>query len=67
MKHKGELTLAKRAPTTVEAILPIVVMLLLLIVGNGIYGLNPEVLLIISSIFAGFIAWRVGLKWDDMM
>lgn len=59
--------MAKRAPTTLEAILSIAVMLLLLIIGNGVYGLNPEVLLILSSIFAGFIAWRVGLKWDDMM
>lgn len=67
MENKGEPNLTKRAPTTVEAILPIVVMLLLLIVGNGIYGLNPEILLILSSIFAGFIAWRVGLKWNDMM
>lgn len=57
----------KRAPTAWEAFIPIVVMLLLLVIGNGVYGLAPEILLIISSIFAGFIALRVGVNWNEMM
>src|SRR5690625_5215351 len=57
----------KRKPTAIEAFTPIIIMLLLLVIGNGIYGLAPEILLIISSIFAGFIALRVGVRWDDMM
>ncbi|MBP1948335.1 Na+/H+ antiporter NhaC [Virgibacillus litoralis] len=57
----------KRQPTLLEAFLPIVVMLLLLAIGYGVYGFSPEPLLILSSIFAGFIALRVGVNWDEMM
>lgn len=57
----------QRKPTLLEACLPIFVMLLLLAIGYGVYGLSPEPLLILASIFAGFIAMRVGVKWDDMM
>ena len=56
-----------RKPTLLEAALPIVVMLLLLAIGYGVYGLSPEPLLILSAIFAGFIAMRVGVKWADML
>ncbi|MFB4168358.1 Na+/H+ antiporter NhaC [Virgibacillus sp. JSM 102003] len=57
----------KRQPTLLEAFLPIVVMLLLLAIGYGVYGFSPEPLLILASIFAGFIALRVGVNWDEMM
>src|SRR5699024_3137086 len=57
----------QRKPTLFEAFIPIVAMLLLLAIGYGVYGLSPEPLLILASIFAGFIALRVGVKWDDMM
>lgn len=57
----------KRKPTLLEAFIPIVIMLLLLSIGYGVYGLSPEPLLILASIFAGFIALRVGVKWDEMM
>ncbi len=57
----------KRQPTLLEAFLPIVVMLLLLAIGYGVYGFSPEPLLILASVFAGFIALRVGVNWDEMM
>lgn len=57
----------KRKPNLLEAFSPIVVMLLLLAIGYGVYGLNPEPLLILASIFAGLIAIRLGIKWDEMM
>ncbi|UOQ94905.1 Na+/H+ antiporter NhaC [Halobacillus shinanisalinarum] len=57
----------QRKPTLLEAFIPIVAMLLLLAIGYGVYGFSPEPLLIIASIFAGFIALRVGVKWDEMM
>ncbi|MEC5423347.1 Na+/H+ antiporter NhaC [Virgibacillus sp. C22-A2] len=57
----------KRKPTLLEALIPIVAMLLLLAVGYGVYGLSPEPLLISASIVAGIIALRVGVKWDEMM
>src|SRR5699024_3567485 len=43
------------------------VMLLLLAIGFGVFGLNPEPLLILSSVYAGFIALRLGFSWEDMM
>jgi NhaC family Na+:H+ antiporter len=57
----------KRKPTLLEAALPIIVMLLLLAIGYGVYGLRPEPLLILSAIFAGFIAMRLGVGWEDML
>ena len=57
----------KRKPTLLEAALPIIVMLLLLAIGYGVYGLRPEPLLILSAIFAGFIAMRLGVVLEDML
>lgn len=57
----------KRHPNLFEAFSPIVVMLFLLAIGYGIYGFNPEPLLILASVYAGIIALRLGLKWDEMM
>jgi NhaC family Na+:H+ antiporter len=57
----------KRKPNLFEAFSPIVVMLLLLAIGFGVFDLNPEPLLILSSVYAGFIALRLGLSWSDMM
>src|SRR5699024_11656897 len=57
----------KRKPTLLESCLPIIVMLLLLAIGYGVFGLSPEPLLILSSIFAGFIAMRLGVSWDEML
>ncbi|MBR3118772.1 MAG: Na+/H+ antiporter NhaC, partial [Oceanobacillus sp.] len=57
----------QRRPTLLEAFLPIIVMLLLLAIGYGVYGLSPEPLLILASIFAGVIALRVGVNWNEMM
>src|SRR5699024_11472575 len=36
-------------------------------IGFGVFGLNPEPLLILSSVYAGFIALRLGFSWEDMM
>src|SRR5699024_2199416 len=57
----------KRKPNLFEAFSPIVVMLLLLAIGFGVFGLNAEPLLILSSVYAGFIALRLGFSWSDMM
>lgn len=57
----------KRKPNLLEAFLPIIVMLLLLAIGYGVYGLNPEPLLVLAAVFAGLIAMRLGSKWTDMM
>lgn len=57
----------KKQPNLFEAFSPIVVMLLLLAIGYGVYGLNPEPLLILASVYAGFIALRLGYSWEEMM
>ncbi|WP_227995133.1 Na+/H+ antiporter NhaC [Oceanobacillus sp. CFH 90083] len=57
----------RKQPNLFEAFSPIVVMLLLLAIGFGVYGFSPEPLLILASVYAGFIAWRLGYTWDDMM
>ena len=57
----------KRVPTFSEAIMPIIVMLVVLTVGKGMMGLATEPLLILVTVFAGTMAWRLGYSWDDMM
>lgn len=58
---------AKRMPTILEALIPVVAMLLVLFIGKGVLGYSTEPLLIIVACVAAFIAWRVGCTWDDML
>ncbi|MTI71985.1 MAG: Na+/H+ antiporter NhaC [Firmicutes bacterium] len=57
----------KRKPTFLEAILPIIVMLLLLGFGYGYMHLRAEPLLILAAGFAGIIGKRTGLTWKEML
>ena len=54
-------------PTILEALIPVVAMLLVLFIGKGVLGFSTEPLLIIVACVAAFIAWRVGCTWDDML
>jgi len=65
MKEKKER--AKRLPTFAESITPIVAMLLILTIGKGVFGYSTEPLLIMVAAIAAFIAFRVGITWDEMM
>ena len=65
MKEKKER--AKRLPTFAESITPIVAMLLILTIGKGVFGYSTEPLLIMVAAIAAFIAFRVGVTWDEMM
>lgn len=57
----------KRKPTFVEAILPIIFMVLALVVGKGKFKFPTEICLLSSAIFAGLIAyWRLGMSFDEM-
>lgn len=58
---------AKRMPTILEALIPVVAMLLVLFIGKGVLGFSTEPLLIIVACVAAFIAWRVGCTWDEML
>ena len=65
MKEKKER--AKRLPTFAESITSIVAMLLILTIGKGVFGYSTEPLLIMVAAIAAFIAFRVGITWDEMM
>lgn len=56
-----------RKPSFSEALLPIIFILVLLSVGYGIFQLDLPVLLVLSAIFAGLLAKRLGWTWDEMM
>lgn len=56
----------KQKPTFVQAIIPILFMVLSLTFGVGVLKLRTEPILILSAFVAGFIAWRLGYSWDEM-
>ena len=58
---------SNRKLSFLEAILPIIFLLLCLSIGYGIFRLKVEILLILSAIFSSFIAYKVGITWDEMM
>lgn len=55
-----------REPTFVEAAAPLLVATVLLTVGYGILGINVEILLITSAVFAGLIGLRLGFRYDEI-
>ncbi|MFK4784379.1 Na+/H+ antiporter NhaC [Fusobacterium sp. MFO224] len=57
----------KKKPSFLQAVIPIISMILLLGVGYGIYGLRAEVLMLISAGIAGIIAMSLGYTWEDIM
>ncbi|MCF4175128.1 Malate-2H(+)/Na(+)-lactate antiporter [Vibrio mediterranei] len=61
------MTNSKPLPSFGLALAPIAVMFLLLAIGYGALGLRIEVLLLISAAFTGFIAWKMGYNWDDII
>lgn len=57
----------KKKPTFLQAIIPIVAMIVLLGVGYGLMGLRAEFLMLISAGIAGIIAVTLGYTWDDII
>jgi len=57
----------KRDPTFMEAIIPIISMLILLGVGYGYMRLRIQVLLLLAAFVAAIVGKRIGLTWDEMM
>lgn len=57
----------KRKPTFLEAVIPIIAMLFILTIGKGVLGYSTEPLLILVACVAAFIAFRVGVTWDEML
>ena len=66
-KEKAKKVREKRKPAFWEAILPIIAMLVILTIGKGVLGYSTEPLLILVSCGAAFIAFRVGVTWDEML
>lgn len=64
-KEKEKITLRK--PTFLEAFTPIVAMLVILTYGKGVMGYATEPLLLLVAGIAAFLAFRVGVTWDEIM
>ena len=58
---------ALRKPTFLEAFTPIIAMLVILTYGKGVMGYATEPLLLLVAGIAAFIAFRVGVTWDEIM
>ncbi|QEK10961.1 Na+/H+ antiporter NhaC [Crassaminicella thermophila] len=56
----------KKMPTVIQAIIPIVFMIVSLAVGYGYFKLRTEPLLVLSAFVAGIIAMRLGYTWNEM-
>ena len=59
--QKNEETKARRMPTFVESITPIIAMMVILTVGKGYLGYATEPLLLLVAAIAAIIAFRVGV------
>lgn len=56
----------KRAPTLFEAASCFLFLAVIIGVGFGYYDIPIQPLLLLSAAYAAFIAYRVGLTWEDM-
>ena len=55
-----------RKPTCLESSSTIIVMVIVVVIGFIFFNIPIQVLLLISSAYASFIAYRVGLRWEDL-
>ncbi len=56
----------KKKPTFVQAVMPIVFMMVTLVIGVGYMKLKAEPILILIAFLAGGIAISLGYSWDEM-
>lgn len=61
-KHESRI----RKPTLIEALIPIVFMIVALIVGIFIYDTDPHIPLLLSAGVAAVIALRLGFTWGEI-
>lgn len=59
-------TLKKKKPTLLQALIPIIFMIVSLGIGYGILGIKAEPIMIVSAFIAGIIAFKLGYTWDEM-
>jgi len=55
-----------KEPGFILSLLPLVTIVLLLIVGYGIFRIGAEVLLVIAAFITGLIAYISGFSWNEM-
>lgn len=56
----------KLKPSTLQAMSPLIVMIVLLTIGVGILKLRAEPIILLCTIFASVIAMRLGYTWDEL-
>ena len=56
----------KNKPSLIVALIPIVAMMLLLIVGYGVYKIKAQVLLVTAAFISGLLGIILKFKWQDM-
>ena len=61
-----ENTKEKIKPSTLQAIAPLAVMIILLTIGVGFLKLRAEPIILICTIFASMIAKKLGYSWEDL-
>lgn len=55
-----------RKPTFLESLSTIIFMVIVVVIGFIFFNIPIQILLLISSAYAAFIAYRVGLRWEDL-
>ncbi|NLM06563.1 MAG: hypothetical protein GX219_06565 [Tissierellia bacterium] len=56
-----------RQPTTFEALLPIIAMMVFIIAGIKYWDLEPHIPIVLACIVAVIIAMRIGYSWDSVI
>lgn len=57
----------KRKPKMWEALLPLIAMLIIVIIGKGVYDLRIEILMLLAAGITSIVAVRVGVTWEEML
>lgn len=55
-----------RKPIFLESLSTIIFMVIVVVIGFIFFNIPIQILLLISSAYAAFIAYRVGLRWEDL-
>lgn len=55
-----------RKPTFLESLSTIIFMVIVVVIGFIFFNIPIQILLLISSAYVAFIAYRVGLRWEDL-
>ena len=56
----------KRLPTFIEAIIPVIFMMVTIIWATIKWGMEPHIPLVLATIVSAAVAYRCGYRWDDI-